>query len=90
MIRVIIAIWNMNHMSFPELGWWCEKERVPCPKHRTSTTPNIGTRAKEARRLAERMIDETAKECDKFAIKAAMCSIYEVAVSRVIDETERN
>jgi hypothetical protein len=26
-----------------------------------------------------------AKECDKFAIKAAMCSIYELAVSRVTD-----
>jgi ribosomal protein L17 len=46
-------------------------------------------RAKEARRLAERMIDETAKQtvlsvaevCDRFAILAAMCSIYELAVS---------
>ena len=45
-------------------------------------------RAKEARLLAERMPDETVKqtmlsvaeECDKFAIKAAMCSIYELAV----------
>ena len=50
-------------------------------------------RAKEARRLAERMPDETVKqtmlsvaeECDKFAIKAAMCSIYELAVRRVTD-----
>ena len=50
-------------------------------------------RAKEARRLAERMSDETAKqtmlmvaeECDRFAIGAAMCSLYELAVSRVID-----
>jgi hypothetical protein len=50
-------------------------------------------RAKEARLLAEQMPDETAKqtmlsvaeECDKFAIKAAMCSIYELAVSRVTD-----
>ena len=40
-------------------------------------------RAKEARRLAERMIDETAKEtmlsvaehCDTFAIRAAIPSI---------------
>jgi hypothetical protein len=55
-------------------------------------------RAKEARLLAERMIDETAKrtmqsvaeECDGFAIRAAMCSIYELAVSRVIDETEKS
>ena len=50
-------------------------------------------RAKEARLLAERMPDETAKqtmlsvaeECDKFAIKAAICSIYELAVSRITD-----
>ena len=50
-------------------------------------------RAKEARLLAERMPDETVKqtmlgvaeECDKFAIKAAMCSIYELPVSRVTD-----
>jgi hypothetical protein len=50
-------------------------------------------RAKEARLLAERISDETVKqtmlsvaeECDKFAIKAAMCSIYELAVSRVTD-----
>ena len=53
-------------------------------------------RAKEARLLAERMPDETVKqtmlsvaeECDKFAIRAAMCSIYELAVRaaiRVID-----
>ena len=50
-------------------------------------------RSKEARLLAERMPDETAKqtmlmvaeECDKFAIRAAMCSIYELAVTRVTD-----
>ena len=53
-------------------------------------------RAKEARRLAERMSDETAKqtmlsvaeECDGFAVWAAMCSIYELAVSRAIGETK--
>ena len=53
-------------------------------------------RAKEARLLAERMPDETVKqtmlmvaeECDRFAIRAAMCSLYELAVSRVIDETK--
>jgi hypothetical protein len=47
-------------------------------------------RAKEARRLTERMTDEKAKHtmlsvaehCDMFAI---MCSRYELAVSRVID-----
>ena len=43
-------------------------------------------RAKEARRLAERMIDEKAKHtmlnvaehCDRFAIRAAICSIEEL------------
>jgi hypothetical protein len=53
-------------------------------------------RAKEARRLAERMSDETAKQtmlmvaeaCDMFAIGAAMCSLYELAASRVIDWTK--
>jgi len=29
-----------------------------------------------------------AEECDRFAIGAAMCSLYELAVSRAIDETE--
>ena len=53
-------------------------------------------RAKEARLLAERISDETVKqtvlsvaeECDGFAVWAAMCSIYELAVRaamRVID-----
>jgi hypothetical protein len=53
-------------------------------------------RAKEARLLAERMSDETVKqtmlmvaeECDRFAIRAAMCSIYELAISHVIDRTK--
>ena len=51
-------------------------------------------RAKEARLLAERMprmpnetVKQTmlsvAEECDGFAIRAAMCSIYEPAVTRV-------
>jgi hypothetical protein len=43
------------------------------------------------------MPDETVKQtmlmvadvCDRFAIGAAMCSIYELALSHVIDETER-
>jgi hypothetical protein len=51
-------------------------------------------RAEEARRLAERMIDETAKrtmlgvaaDCDRFAARAAMRSIDELFVRRVIDE----
>jgi hypothetical protein len=53
-------------------------------------------RAKEARLLAERVIDETAKQTmlsvaevgDRFAIGAAMCSIYELAIRRLIDETK--
>ena len=55
-------------------------------------------RAEEARRLAERTIDKTAKQtmlmvaevCDRFAIGAAMCSVYELALSRVIDKTARS
>jgi hypothetical protein len=53
-------------------------------------------RAKEAHLLAERISDKTVKqtvlsvaeECDGFAIWAAMCSIYELAVCRVTDETK--
>ena len=53
-------------------------------------------RAEEARRSSERTIDKTAKQtmlmvaevCDSFAIGAAMCSIYELAVRRLIDETK--
>ena len=49
-------------------------------------------RAKEARRLAERMTDKTAKQtmlmvaedCDTLAVRAAMRSIDELAVRRVI------
>ena len=55
-------------------------------------------RAKEARRLAERMSDETAKQtmlvvaedCDRFAVKAAMGSIDELFVRRVIGEMKGN
>ena len=53
-------------------------------------------RAKEARRLAERMSDETAKQtmlmvakdCDEFAVRAATRSIDELFVRRLIDETK--
>ena len=45
-------------------------------------------RAEEARRSSERTIDKTAKQtmlmvaevCDSFAVGAAMCSIYELAL----------
>jgi hypothetical protein len=53
-------------------------------------------RAKEARRMADRMIDETAKQtllsvaedCDRFAVKAAMRSLDELTVRRFISETK--
>jgi hypothetical protein len=53
-------------------------------------------RAKEARRLAERMIDETAKEtmlsvaveCDEFAVTAAMMHFDKLFVRRLIRETK--
>ena len=46
--------------------------------------------------MAERTIDKTARQtmlmvaevCDGFAIGAAICSIYELAVSRVVDRTK--
>jgi hypothetical protein len=56
-------------------------------------------RAEEARRLAKRMIDKTAKQtmlsvaedCDMFAVRAAMRSIDELAVRAtmgIVDETK--
>ena len=53
-------------------------------------------RAKEARLLAERMTDKTAKEmmlrvaeeCDEFAVRAAMRSIDQLAIRRLIGETK--
>src|SRR6516165_5004784 len=80
MIRVIIAIWNKNHMALPELG--------VCPRGVRSMLINDARsmlindpgfwrqRAEEARRLAARMTDEMAKQtmlmvaevCDRFAI----------------------
>jgi len=68
------------------------------------TVPNIddpeywNERAKEARRLAERMIDETAKEtmlslaeeCDEFAITAAILHFDKLFVRRLIRETKES
>ena len=53
-------------------------------------------RAEEARELAERMSDETAKQtmlmvakdCDEFAVRVATRSIDELFVRRLIDETK--
>jgi len=68
------------------------------------TVPNIddpeywNERAKEARRLAERMIDETAKEtmlslaeeCDEFAVTAAILHFDKLFVRRLIRETKES
>ena len=53
-------------------------------------------RAKEARLLAERISDETvkqtvlsvAKDCDRFAVRAAMRSLDELTIRRFISETK--
>ena len=53
-------------------------------------------RAEEARCLADRTADEKVKQtmlgvadvCDSFAIGAAMCSTYEIAISHVIGRTK--
>ena len=53
-------------------------------------------RAKEARRLAERMTDETAKgtvlsiaeECDEFAVTATILHFDKLLVRRLIHETK--
>ena len=55
-------------------------------------------RAEEARVLAELMMDETAKktmltvaeDCDTFAVRAAMRSLEELFVRRLIDETKES
>jgi len=55
-------------------------------------------RAEEARFLAELMMDETAKktmlrvaeDCDTFAVRAAMRSLEELFVRRLIDETKES
>ena len=81
-------------MAFPKLTCVVRERARSMPIAPDVNDPEYWQqRAKEARLLAERMPDETAKrtmlmvaeECDKFAIKAAMCSIYELAVSRATD-----
>ena len=84
-------------MAFPVLGCVVRERARSMPIAPDVNDPEYWhQRAKEARILAEQMGDEMAKQtmlmvaqvCEKFAIGAAMCSIYEVAVSRVIDETK--
>ena len=81
-------------MAFPELRCVVrEKARSMLIAPDVNDSEFWHQRAEEARRLAERMSDETAKQtmlmvaevCDRFAIRAAMCSISELAISRVID-----
>ena len=38
--------------------------------------------------MARQTMLMVAEVCDRFAIGAAMCSIYELAVRRLIDETK--
>ena len=84
-------------MAFPKLTCVVRERARSMPIAPDVNDPEYWhQRAKEARRLAERMIDETAKqtmlsvaeECDGFAVWAAMCSIYELAISHVIDRTK--
>ena len=84
-------------MAFPVLGCVVRERARSMPIAPDVNDPEYWhQRAEEARCLAERMTDETAKEtmlsvaevCERFAVWAAMCTIYEVAVSRVIDETK--
>src|SRR6516162_11127407 len=68
MIRVIIAIWNKNHMALPELGVCPRGVRsMPINDARSMLINDPGfwrQRAEEARRLAARMTDEMAKQDD--------------------------
>ena len=84
-------------MAFPKLTCVVRERARSMPIAPDVNDPEYwDQRAKEARRLAERMSDETAKQtmlmvaqvCEKFAIGAAMCSIYELAVRHVIDRTK--
>ena len=97
MIRVMIAIWNKNQLAFPELRCVVRERARSMPTTPYFKDPEYwNQRAEEARVLAELMMDETAKktmlsvaaDCDRFAVRAAMRSIDELFVRRVIDETE--
>ena len=84
-------------MAFPKLTCVVRERARSMPIAPDVNDPEFWhQRAEEARRLAERMSDGTAKQtmlmvaevCDRFAIGAAMCSIYELAISHVIDRTK--
>ena len=84
-------------MAFPKLTCVVRERARSMPIAPDVNDPEYwDQRAKEARRLAEQMSDETAKQtmlmvaevCDRFAIGAAICSIYELAISHVIDRTK--
>ena len=83
-------------MAFPKLTCVVRERARSMPIAPDVNDPEYwDQRAKEARRLAERMSDEAkqtmlmvAEVRDRFAIGAAMCSIYELAISHVIDRTK--
>ena len=83
-------------MAFPKLTCVVRERARSMPIAPDVNDPEYwDQRAKEARRLAERMSDEAkqtmlmvAEMCDRFAAGAAMCSIYELAISHVIDRTK--
>src|SRR6516165_5917878 len=97
MIRVIIAICNKNHMALPELRCVVRERARSMPIAPDVNDPEYWhKRAEEARVLAERMIDETAKEtmlsvaeeCDEFAVTAAILHFDKLFVGRLIRETK--
>src|ERR1700751_2057163 len=75
-------------------GFLCQRQITRCRSRPINDPVFWRQRAEEARRLAEQMKDEMAKQtmlmvaevCDSFAIGAAMCAIYEVAFSPVTTE----
>jgi len=76
----------------------CRLLGLPNPLARFRGWPGLGNQryALGARRLAERMIDETAKEtmlsvaeeCDEFAVTAAIQHFDKLFVGRLIRETK--
>jgi len=89
----MIRTWNNHHMVFPELRCMVRERAFHAHCTGCQRSRILGPASQGSSYLAERMSDETAKHtmllvaevCDRFAIGAAMCSIYELAVSNVID-----
>jgi hypothetical protein len=88
MIRVIIPIWNKNHIALPELGCTAGERARSMPDIAHLNDPeHWRRRAEESRALAEQMSDETSK---KMMLKIA--DDYEKlaarAAARLIGETK--